>query len=227
MNVCRSCWVFCVVLSTLAGGFLSLRPLVAQEAKATTESRTWKDKDGNVLAEGALLFNNEAVVLLKLKDGLQKFVPLDKLSKDDQAFVSEFVNPLPAVRVKPASQVTVPETTPPPIPAVDPLAPFDLDATLKYWNDTVEPLQLAFIHSFQLERKPDLVEFSANGEILYIVFYKEAKHLLYGTKDGKLIETIEYGTAPLTAAAITPDGKHLVATLGDKGTGVYEVATKK
>jgi hypothetical protein len=129
----------------------------------------------------------------------------------------------------PAPKARAPETTPPPPPirAPDPLGPFDLEATLKYWNDTVEPLQLTFIHAFPLERKPDLVEFSANGEILYIVFYKEAKHLLYGTKDGNLIETIEYGTAPLTAAAITPNGKHLVATLGDQGTGVYDVAAKK
>lgn len=104
---------------------------------------------------------------------------------------------------------------------------FDVDAVLKRWDFPYQPLTLKSLAKWKLDRKPDHFEFSANGELLHVVFFAEAKHLLFDARDGKLLETIEYGTAPLTAAAISPDGKHLIATLADKGCGVYDIAAKK
>lgn len=123
------------------------------------------------------------------------------------------------------------EQKPQPPAAVDKEKPadgdFDVNAVLKRWDLPYEPVQFEPLANWKFDRKPDHLEFSANGELLHAVYFAEAKHLLYQAKDGKLLETIEYGTAPLTAAAISPDGKHLVATLADKGCGVYDIAAKK
>jgi hypothetical protein len=51
--------------------------------------------------------------------------------------------------------------------------------------------------------------------------------LLFQTTDGKKVLDVQYGDAPLQSSNISPDGKHLLATRGDKGVGVWEIATQQ
>ncbi|WP_254510073.1 SHD1 domain-containing protein [Anatilimnocola floriformis] len=200
----------------------------AQEKPAAEKGalRTWKAKEGTFSTEAKLLEKKGEEVVLERQDGKVITVPLAKLSFDDRVYVADWLkNSVFGGPATPAKPVTPPASGDTPAPAKEDA--FDAAAVLKSWDVPYEPVQLTLLSRWKLDRKPDYLEFTADGELVYAAFYREAKHLIYQAKDAKLLHTIEYGTAPLTAAAISPDGKHLVTTLGDKGCGVYDIAAQK
>jgi WD40 repeat protein len=223
MNAWKSTLLFCVLIWALRAGIVA--PTTVHAQAATNELRTWKAKDGGFSTEAALLAKKGESVVLERKDGQVISVPSDKLSLDDRVYVSEFVKKTNLAQSGSPSSPAKPATEAAPA-TVGPGDAFNAESLIKAWNRPREPFQLTVQSVIPLKLKPDVLEFSANGAFLYAVYFKEAKHLIYGTQDGKLIQTINYGTAPLTAAAITPDGRHLVATLADKRTGVYDLAAK-
>jgi hypothetical protein len=102
----------------------------------------------------------------------------------------------------------------------------DVKALVAYWSQPEPAIQMVKLAS----AKPpshDHLEFAADGSLLYLVSYQQARHLLFRLSDGKKVFDSVYGTPPLRAASITADGKHLVAPLSGDRIGVFDIAQQK
>ena len=78
---------------------------VAQDAKS--ELRTWTAVNGKEI-EAEFVSNEKGVVKLKLKSGKVFEVPLDKLSKADQGFITAKASPANPAKEKPVAEIKPP-----------------------------------------------------------------------------------------------------------------------
>ena len=202
------CFVFALALAVVSDAAAQIMPL---RLPSKGESRTWKSADGAFSVEARLVGHTEDSAILERKDGKEITVPLKKLSDADQFHIAEAV----------AKATVKPEPAPMPraSPSIDPSSPFDAQAVVRAWSAPDEPFKLNRVAGWKLDKVPDQFELSLDGETVYAAYYAEAKHLVYRAKDGELLHTIEFGTAPLTASAISPNGKVIVATIGKDGAG--------
>lgn len=196
------------------------------ESPAGAQLRTWKAAEGDFSTEAEFVSRSGNNAVLRRKDGKLLTVPLERLTQEDRQYVVDFLRgkkslPTPEKPTAPMS------TEPPKSAAGGETDKFSAAEVVRTWNKPFAPVQLTEITTWKIPRVPDHFELSAGGELLHVASFRTGKHEIFQVSDGKLLHSIEHGVKPLTAAAFSPDGKYIAATMGDAGTSVYDIAAQK